>query len=29
MLNNEYVPFLSEIKEVIKHTAMEYTFRMA
>ena len=28
MLNNEYVPFLSEVKEVIKHTAIEYTFRM-
>lgn len=25
---NEYVPFLSEIKEVIKHTDIEYTFRM-
>lgn len=25
---NAYVPFLSEIKEVIKHTAIEYTFRM-
>jgi anaerobic sulfite reductase subunit B len=29
MLKNEYLPFASEIKEVIKHTATEYTFRMA
>ena len=28
MMENAYVPFLSEIKEVIKHTAIEYTFRM-
>jgi len=28
MMKNEYVPFLSEIKEVIKHTDIEYTFRM-
>lgn len=28
MMQNEYVPFLSEIKEVIKHTDIEYTFRM-
>lgn len=28
MANNEYVPFLSEITEVIKHTDIEYTFRM-
>lgn len=28
MSRNEYVPFLSEIKEVIKHTDIEYTFRM-
>ena len=27
-MNNEYIPFLSEIKEVIKHTEKEYTFRM-
>jgi len=27
--NNEYVPFLSEVKEVYKHTEIEYTFRMA
>lgn len=26
---NEYIPFLSEIKDVIKHTDLEYTFRMA
>ncbi len=29
MKQNEYLPFLSEIKEVIKHTDIEYTFRMA
>lgn len=29
MKQNEYVPFLSEIKEVIKHTNIEYTFRMS
>ena len=29
MGNNEYIPFKSEIKDVIKHTAVEYTFRMA
>lgn len=28
-MRNEYIPFLSEIKEVIKHTEIEYTFRMA
>jgi anaerobic sulfite reductase subunit B len=28
MSKNEYIPFLSEIKEVIKHTEIEYTFRM-
>ncbi|MGI6069740.1 MAG: anaerobic sulfite reductase subunit AsrB [Blautia sp.] len=28
-MNNPYVPFLSEIKEVIRHTEIEYTFRMA
>ncbi len=27
--HNEYIPFLSEIKEVIKHTDIEYTFRMS
>ncbi|URZ16547.1 anaerobic sulfite reductase subunit AsrB [Clostridium felsineum] len=29
MSKNEYIPFLSEIKEVIKHTDIEYTFRMS
>lgn len=29
MKHNEYLPFLSEIKEIIKHTEIEYTFRMA
>lgn len=29
MNKNEYIPFLSEIVEVIKHTEIEYTFRMA
>jgi anaerobic sulfite reductase subunit B len=28
MSKNEYIPFLSEIKEVIKHTDIEYTFKM-
>lgn len=28
MMKNEYMPFISEIKEVIKHTEIEYTFRM-
>jgi len=28
MTRNEYVPFLSEIHEVIRHTDIEYTFRM-
>ena len=27
-MKNEYIPFLSEIKEVIEHTEIEYTFRM-
>lgn len=29
MAHNEYIPFVSEIKDVIKHTDIEYTFRMA
>lgn len=29
MLNNDYIPFPSEIREVIRHTDIEYTFRMA
>lgn len=29
MITNEYIPFISEILEVIKHTEIEYTFRMA
>ncbi|WP_411170226.1 anaerobic sulfite reductase subunit AsrB [Clostridium sp. MB05] len=29
MNTNEYIPFISEILEVIKHTEIEYTFRMA
>ncbi|MCE5284615.1 MAG: anaerobic sulfite reductase subunit AsrB [Pelosinus sp.] len=28
MQSNEYLPFLSEIKAVIKHTDIEYTFRL-
>ena len=27
-MQNEYIPFLTQIKEVIKHTNIEYTFRM-
>ena len=29
MVRNDYIPFSSEILEVIKHTDIEYTFRMA
>ncbi len=29
MHKNDYIPFVSEIKEVIKHTNIEYTFRMS
>lgn len=29
MTKNEYLPFISEILDVIKHTEIEYTFRMA
>lgn len=29
MVRNDYIPFVSEIKEVIKHTDIEYTFRMS
>ena len=29
MSNNEYVPFLSEILDIKKHTEIEYTFKMA
>ena len=29
MSENYYVPFRSEIKDIIKHTELEYTFRMA
>lgn len=28
-MHNEYIPFTSEIKEIIKHTEIEYTFRMS
>lgn len=28
MAQNEYLPFLAEIKAIIKHTATEYTFRL-
>ena len=28
-MNNPYIPFPSEILEVIRHTQKEYTFRMA
>ena len=27
-MNNAYIPFPSEIQEVIRHTKKEYTFRM-
>jgi len=29
MSKNKYIPFLSVIKEVVKHTDIEYTFRMS
>ena len=29
MTVNEYIPFLSEIKDVIQHTEIEFTLRMA
>lgn len=29
MMENNYLPFSSEIKEIIKHTDIEYTFRMS
>ena len=29
MVNNDYIPFKSEILDVIKHTEIEYTFRMS
>ena len=29
MINNEYMPFLSEILEIKKHTDIEYTFKMS
>jgi anaerobic sulfite reductase subunit B len=29
MIHNDYIPFVSEIKEVIRHTDIEYTFRMS
>ena len=29
MVQNDYIPFASEILEVIRHTDIEYTFRMA
>lgn len=29
MITNEYIPFISEILDVIPHTDIEYTFRMA
>ena len=28
-MNNEYLPFPSQVKEIIRHTDMEYTFRMS
>ena len=28
-MNNEYLPFPSQVKEVIRHTDIEYTFRMS
>lgn len=28
-MKNEYIPFLSQVKEIIRHTEIEYTFRMS
>ena len=28
-MNNEYIPFPSHVKEIIRHTDIEYTFRMS
>lgn len=28
-MKNEYVPFPSQVKEIIRHTDIEYTFRMS
>ena len=28
-MKNEYIPFPSEVKEIIRHTDIEYTFRMS
>ena len=28
MMKNDYIPFPSKILEVIRHTKIEYTFRM-
>ena len=28
-MHNEYLPFVSEVLDVIKHTDIEYTFRMS
>lgn len=28
-MKNEYIPFQSEVKEIIQHTEIEYTFRMS
>lgn len=28
-MNNEYIPFSSQVKEIIQHTDTEYTFRMS
>lgn len=28
-MKNEYIPFLSQVREIIRHTDIEYTFRMS
>ena len=28
-MKNEYIPFPSQVKEIIQHTDIEYTFRMS
>jgi anaerobic sulfite reductase subunit B len=29
MSSNEYIPFLSKVKSIVRHTELEYTFRMS
>ena len=29
MPNNDYIPILSEVQEIVRHTAHEWTFRLS